>query len=138
MVRLGAYIVDQIALALLGLAVGSIVISAIFPDVAASDQNLTLAQRSVLAGIGTCINLLYYTISVGLWGRTIGKRVFGLVILKSDGSRVGYARAFFRAIGYYVDFLTLGAGFLMIAWNKKRQGLHDMLVDTIVIKRSVE
>jgi uncharacterized RDD family membrane protein YckC/ribosomal protein L40E len=87
---------------------------------------------SVLASM--IVSIAYYTIAIGKWGRTIGKKALGLKIVKPDGSRVSYWRAFGR---YWADMLngfTLGIGYLIIAFTEKKRGLHDYICDTIVIK----
>ena len=80
------------------------------------------------------ISVAYYTIAVGKWGRTVGKMALGLKILKGDGSRVSYWRAFGRYWGYMLSSLILCIGYLVIVFTEKKQGLHDLICDTIVIK----
>ena len=41
-----------------------------------------------------------------------------------------------RELGKYVSLITLGIGFVIIGFTKKKQGLHDLLADTVVIDRS--
>lgn len=136
MIRLGAYLVDQVVLFMIGLVVLSIVIEALNPG-AANDGDLTTAQLVTSYIVGITINILYYTITVGKWGRTIGKHIFGLQVLTVEGKKVGYPKAFIRSIGYYISALILLFGFLMIAWTKQARGLHDLLAGTIVIRRSL-
>jgi uncharacterized RDD family membrane protein YckC len=58
----------------------------------------------------------------------------GLKVIRADGGRVSYWRAFGRYWGYCLCWLTWGIGFLVIAWNKQKRGLHDFVCDTMVIK----
>ena len=83
---------------------------------------------------GLIVQITYYTVAIGKWGRTIGKSALRLKVLKSDGSRVSYWRAFGRSWAYILNGFTLCIGFLVIAFNKKKQGLHDYICDTIVVK----
>ena len=80
------------------------------------------------------IPVLYSTISIGVWGRTIGKAALKLKVIKPDGSRVGIIRAFGRSLAYILNYFTLGLSFLIIAFTHKKRGLHDYIADTIVIK----
>ena len=137
MIRLGAYVVDQIVLFLIGFVILSLLIEAINPGVTSNDEKLTILQQGIIYAVGFAVNVVYYTVSIGKWGRTIGKQVFGLQVLTSDSKKVGFLRAFIRFLSYYVCFLTLFFGFFMIAWNKERRGLHDLLAGTIVIKRNL-
>jgi uncharacterized RDD family membrane protein YckC/ribosomal protein L40E len=80
------------------------------------------------------IQIIYYTVTVGKWGRTIGKAALRIKVVKADGSRVSYGRAFGRSLAYYLNGFTLDIGFLIIAFTKEKRGLHDYIADTIVIK----
>ncbi|MDD5287737.1 MAG: RDD family protein [Dehalococcoidales bacterium] len=87
---------------------------------------------TVLISLG--VETVYYTIAIGKWGRTIGKAILKLKVLKSDGSHVSYGRAFGRSWAYVLNGFTLGIGFLVIAFNAQKRGLHDFICDTIVVK----
>jgi uncharacterized RDD family membrane protein YckC len=80
------------------------------------------------------VTVLYSTIAIGIWGKTIGKAVFKLKVVKPDGSRIGIIRAFGRSIAYILNYCTLGLSFFVIAFTHKKRGLHDYIADTIVIK----
>ena len=84
--------------------------------------------------IAYAIPFVYY---VAFWtwrGQTPGKMMLGVRIVKSNGNPIGLGRALLRAIGYWVNALTLLIGFLMIAWDSKKQGLHDKIAGTVVIR----
>ena len=80
------------------------------------------------------VEIAYYTISVGVWDTTIGKRAVGLKIVRTDGSKVSYARAFGRSLAYMLNGFTYSLSFLVIVFNEKKRGIHDYMADTIVIK----
>ena len=68
------------------------------------------------------------------WRATIGKRLLGLEVITSDGRRMSFGRATER---HFMKFLSLFCGtigFLMSAWTKRRQALHDMPCDALVIR----
>lgn len=84
--------------------------------------------------IGWIIGLVYV---IGFWtwrGQTPGKMVVGVKIVKTDGSSIGVDRAILRYIGYIVSTITLLIGYLWIAWDSRKQGLHDKIAGTYVIK----
>lgn len=81
------------------------------------------------------LDIVYYTLTVSIWSTTAGKRPFGLYVLRSDGSEVGTGRAFARYLAYFLSFITLGIGFIMIGLRQDKRGLHDLICDTVVIKR---
>ena len=80
------------------------------------------------------VTILYSTVSIGVWGRTLGKAALKLKVVKPDGSRVGIMRAFGRSVAYILNYFTFGFSFLVIAFTHKKRGLHDYIADTIVIK----
>lgn len=69
---------------------------------------------------------------------TLGKRARGLKVVRSDGSRMTLARATGRYFAKIPSGLILGIGFLMAAFTERKQGLHDMLADTLVISENPE
>lgn len=95
--------------------------------------------------ISTGIFFVVATIAVILFisrkGGTPGKLALGLRIrMAGTDSNVPAWRVFIREIiGKSVLWpLTLGIGAYMIAFNKKKRGLHDMAAGTIVVKLSDE
>ena len=82
------------------------------------------------------LTLLYDTAFIALRGATPGKRFFGLYVARSDGSRVGWGRALARHLltALTLNF-TLGLAFLVVALREDKRGLHDLICDTVVIRR---
>jgi uncharacterized RDD family membrane protein YckC len=80
------------------------------------------------------VYFVYYTYYFGSSGQVWGKRICGLRVIRVDGGRLGYGRAFARVLGYWLSFLLLGVGFLMIAFTRRSQGLHDKLIGSCVIR----
>lgn len=93
-----------------------------------------------LQGAGTVIfisiiSIIMYYIGFWAWmGATPGKMIAGVKIVATDGSSIGVGRAILRYIGYIASGIILGLGFLMIAWDEKKQGLHDKIANTLVIR----
>jgi len=65
---------------------------------------------------------------------TLGKKVFGLKVVDLNGSRISLAHASGRFFAEILSFIILGIGILMVAFNSKKQGLHDKIAGTYVIK----
>ena len=56
-------------------------------------------------------------------------------IVREDGEEpLGWGTAFMRLVGYMVSGFILYIGFLMIAFNPEKKGLHDMIAKTRVLK----
>ncbi|MFI5339199.1 MAG: RDD family protein [Candidatus Methylomirabilales bacterium] len=80
------------------------------------------------------IVLCYFTLFVGFRGQTPGKMLLGLKIIRTTGEEVGYGSALVRWIAQCLSLLPLGLGFLMIAFSRRKQGLHDKLARTYVVR----
>jgi len=66
---------------------------------------------------------------------TLGKRLIGIKVTDIHGQRISFSRAIARALLQYVAILPLGIGIFMVAFTKRKQGLHDMIAKCLVIKR---
>ena len=80
---------------------------------------------------------IIYVIGFCTWrGQTPGKMAMGVKIIKTDGSPIGIGRAILRYIGYLISAVIIFIGYLMIGWDSKKQGLHDKIAGTCVVKTS--
>ena len=79
-------------------------------------------------------NLLYFILMWTWKGQTLGQAVAKVKVIKLDGLPVDLRVATLRYLGYWGCILTLGIGFLWIIFDKKKQGLHDKLAETYVIR----
>jgi hypothetical protein len=58
----------------------------------------------------------------------------GLKVIAVDGTKPSLGKLALREIlGKFLDGLTLGIGYLMVAFTAKKRGLHDIIADTVVI-----
>ena len=78
--------------------------------------------------------LILYIYLNGTKGGTPGKLMLGLRIQNEQGKFIGIPGAILRFIGRIIASIPLGIGLLMIAWDPKKQGLHDKIAKTYVIK----
>jgi len=69
-----------------------------------------------------------------LGGQTPGKLVMKVTIVKTDGNDISIKTAILRLIGYIISTILILTGHLMIAFNGRKQGLHDKIAGTYVIK----
>lgn len=105
---------------------------------------------SIIFGVGT-VSLLYLippfltflvpvAIAVlvvyleGMKGGTPGKLILHLRIVNSSGDFIGIPHAILRTLGKVVSGAILGIGFIMIGLTEKKQGLHDIIAGTYVVK----
>jgi uncharacterized RDD family membrane protein YckC len=80
------------------------------------------------------VQTLYYTLLTAR-GATVGKKVFGMKVVKEDGSPIGFWRSLLRhTIGYWVSGLVFGLGFIWIGFDPHKQGWHDKIAGTYVVR----
>jgi uncharacterized RDD family membrane protein YckC len=65
---------------------------------------------------------------------TLGKIVLGLIVTDEQGRRIDFARASIRHFSKYLSAILLCIGFLMVAFDARKQGLHDKLAKTLVLR----
>jgi len=83
----------------------------------------------------TVVGVTYYIFFTGYNGQTPGKMVLRIQVVRTDGTPMTYGRAFLReVVGKFVSALILGIGYLMAGFDRNKQGLHDRIAGTYVIK----
>lgn len=76
----------------------------------------------------------WFTLMVRVFGgRTPGKWLFGIRVVRLDGKRLSWWNAFSRAAGYSASTATALLGFLELFWDPNRQTLHDKIAATVVV-----
>ena len=129
--RAGAMIVDGIIVAffsfVVAFAIGFIAVTIDMFN--PSDGN---AAQPIIVLAAVLFSLIYYVGSWATMGQTIGKSTFGMTILDKQGAKLSWGKAILRYVGYLVSSLLMGLGFLWVAFDGKRQGLHDKIAGTYV------
>ena len=64
---------------------------------------------------------------------TLGKMALGTVVTDVNDQRVSFGRATGRYFGKIVSQIVLFIGYFMIAFTPKKQGLHDIMADCLVV-----
>ena len=66
---------------------------------------------------------------------TFGKQWLGLEVTDMNLNRISMGQGFGRYFGRWVSILLLCIGYLMQPFNAKKQTLHDIMANTLVVKR---
>jgi uncharacterized RDD family membrane protein YckC len=75
----------------------------------------------------------YETVFIGRCGATPGKMICNLRVIRPDGGRVTYGRAFGRGLCEFCTLIFFGVGFLLVAITGQKCALHDLLCETRVV-----
>lgn len=84
--------------------------------------------------LSVLVNIAYF---VGFWlrrGQTPGKMLLNIKLIRTDGSNVTFVVALLRYLGYIVSGAVLFIGFIWIAFDSRKQGFHDKIAETYVVK----
>lgn len=68
------------------------------------------------------------------WQATLGKRAVGVYVTDGGGQRLSFGRATGRYFGKILSSIPFNLGFLMVAFTDRKQGLHDKLAETYVVR----
>jgi uncharacterized RDD family membrane protein YckC len=89
-----------------------------------------IVSATYLVELGAAALIIYLD---GMKGGTPGKLILGMRIVNEKGNYIGIPMAILRYIGKIVSSIILGIGYLMIFWDKRKQGLHDKIAKTFVV-----
>jgi len=85
-------------------------------------------------GLGLGWSGLYFTFLTGFFrGRTPGKRLLQVRVVRLDGRPLGFWASLERYGGYAAALFTGFEGFLKILWDPNRQGIQDKIAETVVV-----
>jgi uncharacterized RDD family membrane protein YckC len=65
---------------------------------------------------------------------TLGKMALGMRVTDLARRRISFGRATGRHFAKILSALILGIGFLMVAFSETKQGLHDKVAETLVVR----
>lgn len=88
--------------------------------------------------IGFVISFFYAGYFYSKKGSTPGKMVFKMQVIDSDtGANLSFAKAGIRdTVGKLVSSVILMIGYIMVAFRKDSKALHDLMVNSQVVKKS--
>lgn len=129
--RVGAFLTDFMIIFALFVPLAGIAL--------AMNQQTTLNDSLRLVTLLTTLSIIVQAIYFAYFltqrdGQTVGKQIFGIRVVKRDGTAISLWEAILRTvIGYAFSNLVLGTGHLWMLSDKQSQTWHDMVADTIVI-----
>ncbi|MBQ4878655.1 RDD family protein [Pseudoalteromonas luteoviolacea] len=66
---------------------------------------------------------------------TPGKMVIKAKIVdEKTGENLSKKQSIIRYVAYYISMLPFGLGFFWVAWDAKKQGFHDKIAGTVVVR----
>ena len=65
---------------------------------------------------------------------TFGKQAMGIHVTDMNGDKISFARATGRHFAAYISAMFILIGYLIQPFTAKRQALHDIIAETLVVK----
>lgn len=121
-IRLLAYIIDALILGAITTPLSMFLVS-----MGVGEQSGNL--------MGIIIGWMYFAVFESSdWRGTPGKKALGLAVTDEAGQKISVIRATKRYAAKILGALLLGIGIFMVAFTAHKQGLHDKMVHTFVLK----
>ena len=119
------------ALAIIIDSIGIGIIAAAISAILGSDTASTQYQ-----GLSLLLQAVYFTYfwSAAGKGQTLGSRALNIRVVKTDGSYLDYFGAFLRYIGFVIACAAFLLGVIWAAFDAQKQGWHDKIASTYVVK----
>jgi len=97
------------------------------------DVELSL-KDSPIGGIALLVWLFtYYWYCWSLSGKTPACALFGVRVVRSDGSELDSRHAAVRTVAYPFSFLFFGLGFVGLVLGRQRRAFHDVVANSAVV-----
>ena len=150
LLRLAAYIIDGIVVSIPIYLIMFLTMGSSFLAMAGTDpENMEEAMTPEMVGTmmgGMGMMMLFSLIGVWLYfalmessekQATLGKMAVGIKVTDEFGDRISFGRATGRYFSKIISGMIIYIGFIMVAFTEKRQGLHDIIAKTLVLKKNV-
>jgi len=131
--RITAFIIDLVlifGIATLTLGVGLFFTGAGFSVSPERFMNVLIPIYFILLFLGST----YFVFLEGFAGKTVGKMIVGIKIIRDDGESMRLWEAFVRWLGYFVSAFFIFIGFIWAIFDSKSQAWHDKFAGTYVVK----
>ena len=131
--RITAFIIDLIlifGIVTLTLGVGLFFTGAGFGVGPERYVNILIPIYFILLFLGST----YFVFLEGFAGKTVGKMIVGIKIIRDDGESMRLWEAFVRWLGYFVSAFFIFIGFIWAIFDSKSQAWHDKFAGTYVVK----
>lgn len=98
--------------------------------------SMVIEDNNVFYGVCFTIVIGYHAgLESSKYQATLGKRYHGLLVQNENGEPMGFIKALLRILLKFFSAAIALGGFTMIALNKRKQGLHDYILGTVVVMK---
>ncbi len=95
-----------------------------------------IAAASAVALLVVVLQILYYSLmESSKYQGTVGKIALGIIVTDTNGGKLDFTKAFVRNLCKIISSLILCIGYIMAGFTEKKQALHDMIANTLVVNK---
>lgn len=95
-----------------------------------------MAMAGITQVVFLAIQTLYFSfMESSPYQVSIGKMVLGIKVTDINGNKLDFTKALVRNLCRIISSMILFIGYLMAAFTEKKQALHDMIANTLVVKK---
>lgn len=126
--RTGASLIDTVIL----LCVSTPLLFLVYGDEAQHSDSWLMGGDFIISYVMPLIATILFWIYKSA---TPGKMVIKAMVLDSKtGAKLSTKQAIIRYLAYFISAIPFGLGFFWVAWDGKKQGWHDKIAGTVVIR----
>lgn len=133
--RFAAMILDWLVLLIPALLIGAVI--GFMVGVGPEGSNTSSAEASGNLAVFLLTWLYFALMESSEKQATVGKMALGIKVVDQQGNRISFGRASGRYFGKIISGITLLIGYLMAAFTKQKQALHDMMASCLVVPKAV-
>ena len=105
------------------------------PFLLSGGEWITVSGVMTVMGVFGVVMFIYMTAAIGLRGRTIGMRLFGLEVVDAEENEYPTMhQAAVSSAVYLLSIPMLGLGFLPLLFNEERRAAHDLISGTVLVR----
>jgi len=132
--RLAAWVIDSLILILPDITLSFVLFNMVNANKIDRIDPETFKGAYYISSI--IIGWIYFTtMEASRYQGTLGKLLIRIKVTDLNGNKITFLDANGRLFGKIISGFIFGIGFIMIAFTPKKQGLHDRMMDCLVLNR---
>ena len=135
-IRFASYLIDVIPIAIVS---GILNVSLGTGYRCAFDSNNVYHCNTGSAAIGSWLGFLflgvYWVLTWTLLGASLGQKALGMRVVNAvNGERIDIVKAVLRLVGFVISAIPLSLGLIWAGFDPQKQGWHDKIAGTFVVR----
>lgn len=131
--RVAASIIDAFAIGI-PVAIVAMIVGGLMGSGSSFTTQVFNPGETITSYLLTAIAYAWFHSTAGL-SATPGKLAIGIKVVRTDGDRISLLRGFGRYWAYLLSGLIFCIGLIMAAFTERKQALHDLMCDTLVVDK---